>query len=469
MSSQIPGGSNTIGASGPMTVINRNDEPPVAGLFPWSAQIGSSTYEAPAINGNDEILYGICYDLTIPPGSNINFWAKKITNEPASSGTPLRGFQTAAILSQPPINSGPFPATTITYLYKTQDSSAVWKNYGYNLATSGNATLFFGIESPGSLSGSAGSLEQLIAGVAVAPQAVVPTQVSSTIYVTDRVAATIQEFPVNSGYIGPLSAAIIGSNTQLADPVTVAVDAAGNIYAANDEDSKILIFPVGSNGNAQPATLGGSNTGITDTGAVAIDHNGLIYVANHVSNSIVVFPYGSTGNMFPVHTIFGQQTGLSAPSGMTFDANNNLYVTGYTGVLEFSAGATGNVAPIASYIPNGDGAASESAIDSNGRIITGNTCAEEINIFTPAPGLNTVPAHTLFPGSPLLACSLSFAVDSSNNIYALSDAAYTGGPGQGSGISVFAPNIYGTATFAVSPFEQLLLPTLTVPTALAIH
>jgi streptogramin lyase len=161
---QPPGGP-AVGP-GPMTVINFSDFPAASGLNPWSAQIGSSTGEAPTINGGHQILYGICYDFTAPVTGNLSFWAKEITNETlqlAGPGVAFKGYQAAAILAGPaPVASGlPFPAVR-QWLYQKK-ANADWANYSFSLANVGgeNVTLFFGVESPGSGT----SLEQRIAGV----------------------------------------------------------------------------------------------------------------------------------------------------------------------------------------------------------------------------------------------------------------------------------------------------------------
>ncbi len=89
-----------------------------------------------------------------------------------------------------------------------------------------------------------------------------------------------------------------------------------------------------------------------------MDSNGLIYVANLIGGassfgSITVYAAGATGNVAPVATITGSDTGLSAPQGIAVDGAGNVFVANLTGgllengsVTVYAAGSNGDVAPI---------------------------------------------------------------------------------------------------------------------------
>jgi len=157
--------SSLAGVPGPMTRINTTDFPSASGLNPWSAQIGSSAYEAPVLGNGDHAMYGICYDFTLPTNAYVSFWRKEITTETNTA----HGFQTAEILAQPATGS----FTLQKLLYRKQETSG-WTKDDYDLSDLNaqgitTATIFFGVESPGT-AGSISSttpLEQLIAGVSV--------------------------------------------------------------------------------------------------------------------------------------------------------------------------------------------------------------------------------------------------------------------------------------------------------------
>jgi len=87
-----------------------------------------------------------------------------------------------------------------------------------------------------------------------------------------------------------------------------------------------------------------------DPVAIALDSSRDIYAAN--AGSIVEFAAGQSGNISPIATISGSNTKLISVGGMARDAAGNIYVTNVTNaittnILEFPAGANGNVAPIA--------------------------------------------------------------------------------------------------------------------------
>lgn len=129
----------------------------------------------------------------------------------------------------------------------------------------------------------------------------------------------ISVFPaVTSGLPSPL-ATIVGRNTGLqGDPHGVAVDAAGNIYAANI-DGSVTRYAADATGNVRPTgIIAGSLTGLATPGAIAVDAAGDMFVANSGNNSITVYPAGASGNVSPIATIQGSNTGLDSPGAIAF-------------------------------------------------------------------------------------------------------------------------------------------------------
>src|SRR5579863_1876043 len=130
-----------------------------------------------------------------------------------------------------------------------------------------------------------------------------------------------------NGNATPLSG-ISGASTGIDAPFSVAVDLAGNMYAANSPADSITSYTAGSSGNASPNTdLSGGNTKLGYPTGVVVDASGNIYVANPQAGytSITVYAAGSTGNTPPVSTIRGPHTGLKFPYGVTLDSANNIY------------------------------------------------------------------------------------------------------------------------------------------------
>jgi len=134
----------------------------------------------------------------------------------------------------------------------------------------------------------------------------------------------------------------------------IALDSAGNIYVLATELSApgaILIFASDSTGTVPPtSTIAGSESMLDGVEGVAVDGEGNIYVSNISSMgvpSILEFSAGSTGNVAPMRTISGSATMMSALGNLALDSAGNIYVLNELNILKFSPTATGNVAPIA--------------------------------------------------------------------------------------------------------------------------
>ncbi|WP_348262781.1 hypothetical protein P8935_23695 [Telmatobacter sp. DSM 110680] len=187
---------------------------------------------------------------------------------------------------------------------------------------------------------------------------------AGNLYAGEWVTGIYMFSPANGGNFVQ-SKMIGGAATTISVPVQMAVDSANNLYVANqdaigDAPDSVLIFNSAATGNVAPTnTIGGSKTLIDDIEGVALDGAGNIYVLSGLragtppqvaSVSIVEFSAGSTGNVAPMRTITGSSTNLSPPGGwgLRVDSTGNIYVSTNTSkILKFAPDATGNVAPIA--------------------------------------------------------------------------------------------------------------------------
>jgi hypothetical protein len=183
--------------------------------------------------------------------------------------------------------------------------------------------------------------------------------VSSTVVVNGLEYLGISIFPPTaSGDVAPTK--VIAGNATDIFPVgfgagQFAVDSADNIYIAGgslQDPDAILIFDSSSTGNVPPTnTLSGSNTMIDDVTGVALDDAGNIYVANGnvmgSTPSILEFSAGSTGNVAPIRILSGSATTMVSPGNLSLDSAGNIYVLNNLNILKFSPSATGNVAPAA--------------------------------------------------------------------------------------------------------------------------
>lgn len=134
----------------------------------------------------------------------------------------------------------------------------------------------------------------------------------------------------------------------------IAVDSAGNIYVVASQSltpGAILIFASNSTGTVPPtSTITGPETMLDGIRGVAVDGEGNIYVSNVGSTgvfSIFEFSAGSTGNVAPMRTISGSATTMSAIGNLTVDSLGNIYLLNDLNILKFSPTAAGNVAPTA--------------------------------------------------------------------------------------------------------------------------
>ncbi len=197
-----------------------------------------------------------------------------------------------------------------------------------------------------------------------------------------------------TGNVAPIRT-IAGSNTQISGVTGVAIDASGNIYVADAgySDNNVAVFAAGANGNVAPIRLiAGANTGLDEPVGLGLDSKGHIYVSNAHNDSITVYAAGANGDRRPIRTINGANTGLEHPeqlvvAGRTIIVANNPETGPATGVTAYPIGANGNVAPSWSlygtktklFLPDGV------AVDANGDVYVANE-GDGITVY--APGSN---------------------------------------------------------------------------------
>ncbi|HVA28537.1 MAG TPA: hypothetical protein VNF68_10175 [Candidatus Baltobacteraceae bacterium] len=192
---------------------------------------------------------------------------------------------------------------------------------------------------------------------------------------------------------------IAGPLTGLDVPVGVAADSSGNIYVANSQGTSganVEVFsvpspsptpsptatptasptptPTPSGATASPvptpsptatpeniAPLATLTSEIGTPTGIALDANGNIYVADQASTvcsphcpAILRFAASPTTGAAPTGAIAGAATLLFAPTDVKVDSTGLIYVADSTSagagvVYVFAAGASGNVAPIATF------------------------------------------------------------------------------------------------------------------------
>jgi hypothetical protein len=297
----------------------------------------------------------------------------------------------------------------------------------------------------------------------------------ATLFVTDHCSNAVTAYPASSkGDVSPLSPAPTG----LSEPVAVALDKNGNIYAINQCTTSITIYAKGSSGDAAPiATIGGSNTGLSQPTGIALDSSSNIYVTDEGATSVFVYPpVGlSTGplNEAPTATISGSNTGLSFPEGITLDSSDNIYVADEDGsvfVYPPLGSSTGslNEAPTATISGTNTGLHSPIgvALDSSKNIYVADNSGPDVFVY-PALGsstgtLNEAPTATIGGSNTQLEDPQGIALDSTNNIY-VTDFSTTS-------VHIYPPVGSSTGTLNEAPKATIVGPNtgLSNPTGVAL-
>jgi hypothetical protein len=185
--------------------------------------------------------------------------------------------------------------------------------------------------------------------------------------------------PLTTVSSATLSVIIAGSLTQLNSPNGVASDTTKRIFVTNRGSGTVTAYviptptpvpsasptatpttnpsaspsptPVPFNNNIAPSVLiAGAATGLIAPTGITLDSNNVIYVTDpdNGNPSVRIFAAGSNGNVAPTRVIAGSLTQLSNPLDVKLDSSGNIYVTdsGANKLLIFSPTANGNVAPL---------------------------------------------------------------------------------------------------------------------------
>lgn len=226
------------------------------------------------------------------------------------------------------------------------------------------------------------------------------------------------------------------------------------IYVTNQLSNIVTIYAAKANGNVAPAgSLGGSDTDIDYPTGLAFDATNNIYVANYRSSggfgSVTMYPAGSRGNVAPIAEILGQDTGdrMINPSDVVLDAAGDIYVSGYSSnsVSVYAPGASGDPTPIR-YISGSNTHFNEPSylyVTPKGKLYVSNFGGESVNVYAPGANGNVAPVQEITGPNTGLYKATGVAVDGKGRIYVSSVQ-----PGSPSGccVTVFAKNANGDAT-----------------------
>ena len=280
-----------------------------------------------------------------------------------------------------------------------------------------------------------------------------PTPASQVLYfVADATTNSLTAYPLTAnGNVTP-TRSLSGAATGLGYPRRIVIDATGNVYVANAPGAanphSITVYAPTANGNATPIrSITGGNTGLTGVNGLALDNTGTnLYAVNcglcfdsSGVDGILIWPAGTTGNIAPSNTITGGNTGLSTPTGITFDAAGDLLVanSATNTITTYAPGASGNVAPTATL--GGAATLMDSPecvrTDSANLIYVCNNNNSSITVYAAGASGNAAPMRTLSGAATGLTNPTSVSFDMTGNMYVANPGANT--------ITVYAPGATG--------------------------
>jgi len=131
---------------------------------------------------------------------------------------------------------------------------------------------------------------------------------------------------------------------QLVNPCGVYIDAIGNLYVSDLGNYRIQKFPPGSTSATNGVTAAGGNGGgnaadqLDLPSGIFVDGSGNVFEAENVNTRVQKFPEGSTSSTNGITVASTVNIGL--PDDVCVDTAGNIYVTGYNRILKWAHGTT---------------------------------------------------------------------------------------------------------------------------------
>ena len=217
------------------------------------------------------------------------------------------------------------------------------------------------------------------------------------------------------------AAIIQGPNTGLDAPTAVAVNPAGDLFVADDNDNSVTEYAPRAFGDVAPiATISGPDSGLSGPFGLALDSAGDLFVGNADNNSVTEYAPRPFGDVAPIATISGPDTGLNTPFGVALDSAGDLFVAndGGNSVTEFTKGANGDAAPIVSISGAASGLSSPTgvAVNSAGDLYVVSSATDSVNEYEGLPG-NIVLVGAIGGAVTGLSEPAGIAVDRAGNLF----------------------------------------------------
>nr|HEX4318960.1 hypothetical protein [Kofleriaceae bacterium] len=176
------------------------------------------------------------------------------------------------------------------------------------------------------------------------------------------------------------------------------------IYVTNATTNSVLVFDIDATGDVAPVrTIAGSNTGMALPIGLAVDALNNLYVANRTGSAVTVYASDATGDVAPIRTLAAD--GMGSPEGVAVTADGSVVATtcpncgasagGDTGAFHFPPGASTSDEQIVgnANITEPDAV----AIDGAGEIVVGNAFGGTVATFAAGATGSDEPVRSFTP------------------------------------------------------------------------
>jgi sugar lactone lactonase YvrE len=305
---------------------------------------------------------------------------------------------------------GPFAAQATCSFSVSFKPTAVGLRQGAILITDNNgnttSTLVSGIGTGSGVAVDPGTPQAVGTSTTAAGLAIDGT---GDVFVADPGAGTVKEYLAGGG-----TAMSLGSNLNA--PVSVALDASGDLYILNQgtavNSGSVVEVPIiaGVLSTASQKTL---LTDLNSPSDLVLDGSGNLYITNTGANAVIQASSATLQSGDAALVTLGY--GLNAPTGIALDSSGNVYVadTGNNRVVEIADGSL-------TVVGNGTTAPTGVAVDASGSVMIADGSGRILRVpneENPSSrnGLNQADQQVL--ATPL-SSPYSIRVDSAGNLYA---------------------------------------------------
>lgn len=151
------------------------------------------------------------------------------------------------------------------------------------------------------------------------------TDSSGNIYAAEQNNSRVTEYSSNGVWIRDFGSSGSG-NGQLNYAEGVAVDASGNVYVADQNNNRVVEFDSSGSFVKNISSSGSGNGQVSGPEDVAFDSGGNLWVVDQANSRLVQF--NSSGTWVKNVGSFGTGNGqLKTPCSMTFDGSGNIWVS----------------------------------------------------------------------------------------------------------------------------------------------